>query len=212
MALEGKYRPPDRSKYLLADEIERLLKAAEETGEFERKYLTFMANTGVRPSESNIVKASDVHADESRVRILTLKQKERRGSSKEIFRDVDLAPDYAKELGFFARSKGPQSVLFPRSRQALWGIFKRTAAKAGLPDTYTLYSLRHSRCIYLLEWTEDLLYTSRQMGHSSVDVTSVYWHCVPSKREDYVNTKFGSFGVKKEPPGKLKKTTVNPED
>ena len=202
MALEGKYRPPDRSKYLLADEIERLLKAAAGTGEFERLFLTFMANTGVRPSESNIVKASDVHASESRVRIKTLKQKERKGSSKEIFRDVDLAPDYAKELGTLARSKGPSAILFPRSRQALWGIFKRTAVKAGLPDTYTLYSLRHSRCIYLLEWTKDLLYTSRQMGHSSVDVTSVYWHCTPSKRNDYVNSKFASFGVKKSTPGK----------
>jgi integrase/recombinase XerD len=200
MGLEGKYRPPDRSKYLLDSEIEELLEAARQMGPFAFQYLTFMANTGVRPSESNIVRAGDVHADECRIRVRTLKQKkEKDGIARVIHRDVDISPEYAKQLAQEIKGKPPKNVLFSRSRQALWDTFKRAASKAGLPESYTLYSIRHSRCIYLLEWTKDLLYTSRQMGHSSIDVTNVYWHCVPSKREDYVKSKIGSFGTKKKP-------------
>lgn len=194
MGIEGRYRPPDRSKYLLQEEIKRLLKAASKIGDFQARYLTFVANTGVRPSESNAVRAKDLFSEENRVRVQTIKQKrDEQGKQRLVFRDVDLNPDYAKELRGWTRAMKAPEVLFPRSRQALWSVFKRAARLAGLAPSYTLYGLRHSRCIYLLEWTDDLLYTSRQMGHSSLDVTKVYYHCVPSKRENYVTTKLGRF-------------------
>lgn len=194
MGYEGRYRPPDRSKYLLQEEIQRLLKGSTKVGDFEHQYLRFVANTGVRPSESNAVRVRDVFPTENRVRVRTIKQKaDREGRKRDVFRDVDLAPDYMKSLSKWTHGRPPLTTLFPRSRVTLWAIFKRAAAEAGLPRTYTLYSLRHSRCIYLLEWTGDLLYTSQQMGHSSLDVTKVYFHCLPSKREDYVKTKLGSF-------------------
>lgn len=188
------YRPPDRSKYLLGEEIARLLKAAAKIGAFEHRYLTFMANTGARPSESNELKTADLFAVENRIRVRTLKQKrDAAGVQKVVHRDVDLNPEYAKEVAAWSKAAKPVDLFFPRSRQALWSIFKRAAKDAGLSDSYTLYGLRHSRCIYLLEWTKDLPYTSQQMGHSSLDVTKVYLHCLPSKREDYVNTKLGRF-------------------
>lgn len=195
MGFEGGYRPPDRSKYLLQDEIKALLKAAEGVGAFEHQFLRFAANTGVRPSESNVVRVKELFATENRVRVRTLKQKKKEGETKvrDVFRDVDLAPDYVKDLSRWAKAKTPMEKLFPRSRVTLWKIFKRAAKAAGLSGSYTLYSLRHSRCIYLLEWTGDLLYTSQQMGHSSLDVTKVYFHCLPSKRDNYVKTKLGTF-------------------
>lgn len=187
----GFYRPPDRSKYLLADEIEKLLKAAKKEGEGEGRFLTFMANTGVRPSEAGQVRASDVHAAESRVRVATLKQKD----DRKIFRDVDLSPPYAKELGTLSKAVEKDSLLFPFSRFTSWRIFKRVARAAKLQGKYTLYSLRHSRAIYLLEWTGDLQYVSKQMGHSNISVTMAYLHCLPSKRTEYVQSKLKAFGV-----------------
>jgi len=194
MGMEGRYRPPDRSKYLLLDEIQRLLKAAEKMGEFEHQYLSFVANTGVRPSESNKLKVPSVVASENRVKVQTLKQKrDEAGNQKIIYRDVDLNPEYTAQLAKWLKPKKAVETLFPRTRQALWALFKRTAREAKLSASYTLYGLRHSRCIYLLEWTDDIMYTSQQMGHSSIDVTRVYYHCLPSKRESYVKTKLGRF-------------------
>ena len=195
MGFDGGYRPPDRSKYLLGDEIKTLLGAAEGMGAFEHQFLRFAANTGVRPSEGNAVRVKDLFFAENRVRVRTLKQKKKEGEEKarDVFRDVDLAPDYTGSLQKWTKGKTPMERLFPRSRVTLWSIFKRTALVAGLSESYTLYSLRHSRCIYLLEWTGDLLYTSQQMGHSSLDVTKVYFHCLPSKRDNYVKNKLGTF-------------------
>ena len=191
---EGRYRPPDRSKYLLQDEIKVLLKASEGIGPFENHFLRFSVNTGARPSEVNEVRAASFHQSENRVRVRTLKQKSVEGKPpRDVIRDVDLSPDYAKHLATWTRGKASNELLFPRSRQTLWTIFKKAAQMAGLSETYTLYSLRHSRCIYLLEWTKDLPYVSQQMGHSSLDVTKVYLHCLPSKREEYVKTKLGTF-------------------
>lgn len=192
---EGRYRPPDRSKYLLQDEIKALLKAAGGIGDFEYQFLRFAANTGARPSETNIVRVRDVSPVENRVHVKTIKQKKKKDGSppRDIYREVDLAPDYTKALAKWLKSKEPAEKLFPLSRVSLWAIFKKTAKAAGLPETYTLYSLRHSRCIYLLEWTDNLLYVSQQMGHSSIDITKVYYHCIPSKREEIVKTKLGTF-------------------
>lgn len=188
------YRPPDRSKYLLREEIAALLSAADRVGPFEGRYLRFMANTGVRPSESNVVRAKDVFPGEHRVRIRTLKQKpDAAGKVRDVFRDVDIAQEYSKDIGKYARTLTQMQILFSRSRVTLWRIFKEAARLAKLPQSYTLYGLRHSRCIYLLEWTGDLPYVSQQMGHSSLDITKVYLHCLPSKRENYVKTKLETF-------------------
>jgi len=55
-----------------------------------------------------------------------------------------------------------------RIRRAMQRILK--AAK--LPEHFTPHSLRHTHCRVLLEAGEDLLYVSRQQGHSSVSITA----------------------------------------
>lgn len=184
------YRAPDRSKYLLADEIKVLLQAAEKIDPFHHAYLKFMSNTGVRPSESNQVRREDIDTNQLFIKVKTLKQSQ---DQKEKPRDVDISQDFAKGFEFWLKDKNTTDKLFPRSRVSLWSKFKKAAKAAGLPGTYTLYSLRHSRAIYLLEWTGDIDYVCRQLGHSSIDITRCYLHVLPSKREEYVKTKLGTF-------------------
>lgn len=194
------YRPPDRDKYLLKDEIESLLSAAKKGRERDYRYLQFMAMTGVRPSESNVIRKMDIYPEEHRVHVKTIKQKMKKkkdGSfekADDVYRDVDLSEKYAKDLGRWIKKVKPEGVVFPFCRQTAWRIFQRAAKKAGLPSGYTLYGLRHSRCIYLMEWLgeSELTYISQQMGHSSLDVTKVYVHCIPSKRKSNVK-KLGTF-------------------
>jgi integrase len=191
--MEITYRPPDREKYLLSEEIASLLKAAGTLGQTPGRALKLIANTGIRPSELLPLTPESFNLSERRVRVLTLKQKGEKDADGNVlkaapkrFRDVDLSPDYIKELPWLA--KHPKDTpLFPLHRTTLWRMFKRAAKSAGLLSSYTIYSLRHSRAIYLLEWTGDLEYVAKQLGHSNTNVTRVYLHCIPSKRQDYVS-------------------------
>jgi len=194
-------RPPDRDRYLLADEVGKLLEAARETGvevhshlkpEDPHRFLSFQANTGARPAEALLLRAGAFTLQENQVKIQTAKQKKnkRTGKVRKIFRDVDLAKEYVDSLDWLPAS--PQIPLFDFSYTTAWRIFKRAAAAAGLKKSYSLYSLRHTRAIYLLEWTGDLKYVQQQMGHSSIAITSVYLHCVPSARAKH-RKKLGAF-------------------
>jgi integrase len=190
------YRPPDRDKYLVKDEIDALLVAAKKLREDSHRFLKFMANTGLRPTESVHLPIRGFYPGENRVHVQTIKQKkdEETGKAPVFFRDVDLSEDFTSDLKAWVKGRKPEDKLFGFSRITMWRMFKAAAAKAGLAKSYTLYSLRHSRAIYLLEWTKgDLDYVSRQMGHSSMDITRVYLHCLPSKREDYIKNRLGSF-------------------
>lgn len=195
MAGKVSYRPPDRDKYLLKEEIDALLKAAHKIKEKQFRYLKFMANTGIRPTESVHLRVQDFYPEENRLHVRTIKQKKGEdGKAPLIYRDVDLAKDFTGELTDWVKGKEEESQVFGFSRITMWRMFKEAAREAHLSDTYTLYSLRHSRAIYLLEWTSgDLDYVSRQLGHSSLDITRVYLHCLPSKRESYIQSRLKSF-------------------
>jgi len=67
-----------------------------------------------------------------------------------------------------APSVADASATTHRIRRAMQRILKA----ARLPDHFTPHSLRHIYCRLLLEAGEDLLYVSRQQGHSSIAITA----------------------------------------
>jgi integrase len=151
-------------------------------------FLLLSARTGIRPSEALSIIPDDFRWDEGNVRVRTLKQKkdERTGKQKVIYRDVDLSDAFIDEFRPYSDEFGTKDRIFPFSRITAWRIFKETASAAGLSKTYTLYSLRHSRCIHLLEATDkDYRYVMGQMGHSDVNVTMSYVHVLPETRQEY---------------------------
>lgn len=196
MAGKISYRPPDRDKYLLSEEIRALLKAAKKQRVEAFRFLTFMANTGLRPTESVHLEVGDFYPGENRIHTRTIKQKkgDDGAAAPTVYRDVDLAKDFTSELAGWVKGRKDNELVFGFSRITMWRMFKAAAREAKLSPGYTLYSLRHSRAIYLLEWTKgDLDYVSRQLGHSSLDITRVYLHCLPSKREAYIQSSLKSF-------------------
>jgi site-specific recombinase XerD len=57
--------------------------------------------------------------------------------------------------------------------------FKRAAAEAGLPERYSIHACRHTYATFLLHDTGDLRYTQRQLGHTSILMTSLYANILP---------------------------------
>lgn len=61
------------------------------------------------------------------------------------------------------------------SKRALQKAFKKCIRKAGLPEHYSIHSLRHTYGTYLLKASNyNLRLVQEQLGHSSVRVTEVY--------------------------------------
>ena len=62
----------------------------------------------------------------------------------------------------------------PLSRVALWGIVKKAAREAGLPQSVTTHTLRHSFATHLLAGGADLRVVQEMLGHASIATTQVY--------------------------------------
>ncbi len=62
------------------------------------------------------------------------------------------------------------------SRVSVWSLLKRCGAAAGLPDTLSPHTLRHSYATHLLEGGADLRVVQELLGHQDIGTTEIYTH------------------------------------
>ncbi|MBL8892175.1 MAG: site-specific tyrosine recombinase XerD [Planctomycetaceae bacterium] len=77
----------------------------------------------------------------------------------------------------------------PLRREAIWELVKKYALDAGITDSISPHSLRHSFATHLLAGGADLRQVQEMLGHASIATTQIYTH-VDQSRLKQVHNRF----------------------
>ena len=154
------------SDYLEPEQVHAMLDAARVSGPRDYLIIKTLWETGMRASELLALTPSDIEQKHEVITITNGKGgKERR---------VLVKSETVKELFSYASQKGlgNDAKLFPLKRRQLYNIIKKYGALAGV--TVHPHTLRHSFAINLVRHNTDIRRVQMFLGHSSLNVTSVY--------------------------------------
>ena len=177
--------------------VDRLLNAPdlEQTiGRRDRAALETLYATGCRASEVVGLRPGDLDLEGGSARCIGKGDKERvvpLGSrAREALSDY-LARDRPRLLAgradvraIFVTKRGR-----PLTRVGLWTIVKKHALAAGLPQSVSPHTLRHSFATHLLAGGADLRVVQEMLGHASIATTQIYTRVELSRLRE-VHSKF----------------------
>ena len=162
---------------LTRDEATRLIRAHRSLK--YRAILHVLYGGGLRVSECAMLKVTDIHGEQMRVRVQQGKGKKDRytvlpQTTLEVLRDYYRAYG-PNRTGWLFPGKNPQNYLSPHSIQRAYHQARRTADihKAG-----GVHTLRHCFATHHLQLGTDLATLQRMLGHSSLKTTARYLHVV----------------------------------
>ena len=197
----------DREKFLSEAEVRKLRRVVEDKAladlqkgrtTWPRFWMTIdlAASAGLRVSEIANLKIGNLYLNSREPRIRVTGKGNRT-------RDVFISRDFMKHLSGFLEWKrtmnepiDEDSFLLVSSHgksystRALQYAFKVSIIKAGLPNYYSIHSLRHSYGTYLYQRTKDLRLVQKQLGHSSIATTTIYADVTVEETLEAVNGLF----------------------
>ena len=143
--------------------------------------LLLMYSTGIRISELQNIRLSDIDMLEEILRVTGKGTKERIipiGNKANIY-----LSEYIKNIrSSFIKKIDSKGYLFLNnrgsklSRMGLWNIIKKRTHLPSIAIKITPHIFRHSFATHLLEGGADLMAVQQMLGHSSVVTTQIYTH------------------------------------
>ena len=169
---------------LSPEEIDQLIEAVDldsETGYRNRSILETLYGCGMRVSELINLRITDLHFDDSYVKIKGKGSKERLVPIGRCVKDAITLyiHNYRNTLDI---NRKDENVLFlnrrgkKMTRVMVFTIIKDLAAKIGLKKTISPHTFRHSFATQLLEGGADLRAIQEMLGHESITTTELYTH------------------------------------
>jgi site-specific recombinase XerD len=189
----GPRAPKRLPRYLLPDEIVRLVHAADgpEAADLrDRALLELLYAAGLRVSEVTGLDLADLNLRDRVVRVRGKGNKERIGVFGEpAARALGAYLEEARPDLLAAAPRGASnSALFLNrfggrlSDRSVQTIVRKYATKAGLRSEVHPHLLRHSFATHLLDAGADLRVVQELLGHESPNTTQVYLHVTESRK------------------------------
>ena len=165
-------------------EIEQLLRSIDLSGPLGQRNRTILETLyacGLRVSELVNLKLSDLYLNENMISVTGKGNKQRL---------IPVGESAKKQLNIYLRQirihlmpkKEAQNIVFlnrrggKMSRQMIFLIIKRQAAKAGIHKTVSPHTFRHSFATHLIRRGADLRAVQEMLGHASISTTEIYTH------------------------------------
>lgn len=169
-------------------EVERLLNAPRTrstAGIRDRAILELMYATGLRVSEVNGLKKTNVNLEAGFVKCSGKGGKERvvplggvaRGAIEKYLESARQKLSAKTKDEHLFLSKLGRSL----SRQSIWKMIQKYAKEAGIKKHIMPHTLRHSFATHLLEGGADLRGVQEMLGHADISTTQVYTHISKDK-------------------------------
>lgn len=146
--------------YLTETQIQQALATASKRTDKYYMLLYTLFSTGLRASEVISLTPQNINFDGNFLFI--------RGKGNKI-RNVDIPAALTIQLQLYIKSRRIKNnqAIFPITRQRVYQIVKElTGVKA--------HATRHTYAILLLRLTKNIRYVQKQLGHSSLQTTSIY--------------------------------------
>ncbi|MGD9848742.1 MAG: site-specific tyrosine recombinase XerD [Desulfuromonas sp.] len=164
-------------------EVDRLLQVCGQDyllDQRDQTMLELLYASGLRVSELVGLRCSDYQATTGMVRVMG------KGSRQRLVPVGEPAQDCLRHYLAQVRPQllgdadSPALFLSRRgrglTRQGFWLMIKRRARQAGLTQTITPHTLRHSFATHLLENGADLRVVQMLLGHADITTTQIYTH------------------------------------
>lgn len=162
------------------DAIEAAIDLCKPEGPRNKAIIEFMYSCGLRVSELVNLRISDIHREESFVRITGKGSKQRlvpiSGTALRLMDDylpwrasLNIKPEAADTL--FLNRRGGRLT-----RQMVFFFLRDYAAQAGIQTEISPHTLRHSFATHLLEGGANLRVIQELLGHESILTTEIYTH------------------------------------
>jgi integrase len=194
-----------REKFFDLQERKAILKTSEDRANADktkgrmtwpiRYMLVHLAlNSGLRVSEIAKLKIQDVKLSIKAPYIFVRNGK--RGKSRDVYIDRELTKhlqEFILQKKNWNQSTGPEAPLFSGhggqhlTTTALYISFKQAVRVAGLRNDLTVHSARHGYATLLYYITKDLRAVQKQLGHSSLNMTSLYADIMPEENGEIAN-------------------------
>jgi len=216
----------DREKFLSETEVKKLRRTIEDKAlaDLQKGRTTWprfwmvidlAAGAGLRVSEIANLKIANLYLSSREPRIRVTGKGNRT-------RDVFISRDLMKHLVDYLEWKQTMDETIDKddfllmsshrksySTGGLQYAFKVALNESGLPNYYSIHSLRHSYGTYLYQRTKDLRLVQKQLGHSSIATTTIYADVTVEQTLEAVN---GLFEEDDHDPDNDESDTTPPSD
>jgi len=170
--------------FLTVDEINILIGAIDLStpeGKRNKAMLEVMYGCGLRVSELNNLRISNLYFNDGFIKVTGKGNKERL---------VPLGTTAMNEIIYYLREirpgvdmkKGNDDIVFLNrrgsklSRVMIFILIKNLAVKAGIKKSISPHTFRHSFATHLVEGGADLRAVQEMLGHESITTTEIYTH------------------------------------